>query len=270
MDADQLNSFKNTVWSYYIANPRLMPWREDTRPYYILVSEFMLQQTQVARVLDKFAPFIDKFPDLQALAEAPLSEVIAQWSGLGYNRRAKYLKSSAEIILSRDAGQLPRELTELTSLPGIGTATASAILTYSYNICIPYIETNVRTVLLHHFYPNEENISDTQLMSLADLCWDAENPREWCWALMDYGTFLKKTVGNTNKQSKHYAKQSRFEGSDRQVRGRILKKLTVDNFSIPQLSAELGTKIDYTQKILEGLMRDGLVTEANGEYRLPE
>ncbi len=247
-----------------------MPWREDTKPYYVLVSEFMLQQTQVSRVLEKFPMFIERFPDIESLASASLADVIAQWSGLGYNRRAKFLKSCAENIVNLYGGQLPQDHKQLTSLPGIGTATASAVLTYAYNISLPYIETNVRTVFLHHFFPNEENISDNQLIEIALQCWDRENAREWCWALMDYGTFLKKSVGNANKRSKHYTKQSKFQGSDRQQRGRILKKLTGQNISVSELSEILNLDAGYTKQIVDGLMRDGLVAESQGEYRLPE
>lgn len=270
VDTQQINCFRNTVWSYSIDHHRSMPWREDTRPYYVLVSEFMLQQTQVPRVMEKFGPFIERFPDFATLANAPLADVIEQWSGLGYNRRAKFLKNCAEVVQFQYGGLLPRDQKALVGLPGIGAATAAAVLTYTYNICLPYIETNVRTVLLHHFFPEINNVADSELLKVAQLCWDDERPREWCWALMDYGTFLKKTAGNANKRSKHYARQSKFEGSDRQQRGRILQKLTGQKTSLTQLSVQLNLDEDYTARIVKSLIRDGLVAEEEGVYGLPE
>lgn len=270
ISTEQLICFKNTVWNYSLDNHRSMPWREDTRPYYVVVSEFMLQQTQVTRVLDKFPVFIERFPDFASLAGAALADVLAQWSGLGYNRRAKYLKEFAEAIQNRYGGQVPQEQKLLTALPGMGKATAAAVLSYSYNACLPYIETNVRTVLIHHFFAGRDNVSDAELMHVAQLCWDSERPREWCWALMDYGTYLKKTAASVNMRSKHYTKQTKFEGSDRQQRGKIIKKLTGKKSDIPELSRQLNIDESYAAQLLNGLLRDGLVAEDAGVYGLPE
>ncbi|MES2088308.1 MAG: A/G-specific adenine glycosylase [Patescibacteria group bacterium] len=221
-----LPTFKKTVWLYYRKNSRNLPWRKTTDPYKILVSEIMLQQTQVDRVVPKYLEFVKKFPNFKSLAEASVSDVLKTWQGLGYNRRALFVKRAAESIAEHFNGKLPRTLTELESLPGIGKATAAAILAYAHNKPVTFIETNVRTVFLHHFFKGGEKIPDTEILKLALATLDTGKPRDWHYALMDYGTYLKKEFGNPNSQSKHYAKQSKFRGSDREIRGAVLKFLT--------------------------------------------
>jgi len=214
-----------TVWDYYLQNRRSMPWRTDTRGYYVLLSEIMLQQTQVGRVTELFAKFIGQFPDFETLAIAELAEVLRYWQGLGYNRRAKFLHESAKIIVEKYKGVVPKEVELVDDLPGIGQATAAAIITYVYNISTPFIETNVRRVYLHHFFADQTGISDSQLLPIIEKTWSLENAREWGWALMDYSAHLSKTILNPNRNSRHYTKQSRFEGSMRQMRGLILKRV---------------------------------------------
>jgi len=265
---EALREFRESVWDYFRSHARSMPWRDDPSPYHVLVSELMLQQTQVSRVLPKYQEFMGKFPTIQALADASLSEVLAAWSGLGYNRRAKFLHAAAQMVVRDFNGELPATLQDLVKLPGIGANTAGAILNYAFNQPVAFIETNVRTVFIHHFFADKDGVDDKELLPLVEQASDAEHPREWYWALMDYGTHLKQTVGNKTKQSKHYARQSKFEGSRRQIRGRILKHL-LDG---PRPSAELLTvePDERTASVLEDLVREGFIEEYAGQLRLTE
>lgn len=203
-----------------------MPWREHIDPYWVMVSEIMLQQTQVDRVKPKFATFIATFPTVTALAKVPLAEVLKVWVGLGYNRRAKFLHSAAREIVERYNGKLPQDQKELTTLPGIGPNTAGAIMAYAFNVPVVFIETNIRSVLLYHFFATQEKVSERELLEVATAVLDMNNPREWYWALMDYGTFLKKTVGNNIAKAASYKKQSTFKGSLRQIRGQVIAVLS--------------------------------------------
>lgn len=260
MEQHLIDEFKTVVYNFYKENYRSMPWRENTNPYYILVSEYMLQQTQVNRVIDKFLAFTSNFPDFGTLASATNAEVLAQWNGLGYNRRALYLKRCAESIVSNYDGQIPQSMSELCKLPGIGKATASAILVYSFNMPHSFLETNVKTVLIHHFFKHEIQISDKELEIIAQEVLDKENPRAWHWALMDYGTWIKKNIGNLSKQSKSYTKQSKFEGSRRQVRGRILKALIEKNeWSHADLINHLAEPATKYYSIVEDLSKEGFI-----------
>lgn len=235
-----------------------MPWRRDTRPYYVLVSEIMLQQTQVSRVIGKFNEFVEHFPDVQSLSSAPLSDVLRLWSGLGYNRRAKYLHEAAQVIVHKHAGQIPDNLEGLVSLPGIGKNTAGALLVYSFNQPVTFIETNIRTVYFHHFFEDNATVSDKELQTLVANTIDKENPREFYWALMDYGAQLKSQGLGRLDQSKHYKKQSPLEGSVRQVRGDIVKLLLTGDQSITRLKQQLPADNRFEQA-LSGLQRDGII-----------
>ncbi len=218
-------TFQKIIYDHYENNGRDLPWRKVKDPYKILVSEMMLQQTQVDRVIEKYQAFLRVFPTVTDLAKAPVPKVLSLWSGLGYNRRALFLKSTAEQIVAEFKGKFPREHEQLLKLRGIGPYTASAIRAFAFNLPGALIETNVRTVFLHFFFKGAINVSDAQLFPLITTMLDTENPRRWYSALMDYGTMLKSEIGNVNKTSKHYTKQSKFQGSERQVRGEILKFL---------------------------------------------
>lgn len=202
-----------------------MPWRHTADPYRIMVSEIMLQQTQVARVIPKYEQFIQRFPDVTALAGAPLADVVAAWVGLGYNRRARFLHQAAAMVIEAYGGEFPTDSAGLQSLPGIGSNTAGAIMAYAYNRPVVFIETNIRTVYIHHFLSDESAVADAAIRHLLEQTLDETHPREWYWALMDYGTHLKATRPSNLAQSRHYKKQSRFEGSLRQVRGAIVREL---------------------------------------------
>jgi A/G-specific adenine glycosylase len=219
-----------------------MPWRTKHTPYWVVVSEIMLQQTQVHRVMPKFKAFTKQFPSWQALAAAPLPSVLLAWQGLGYNRRALWLHRCATIIVEKYKGKLPSTLSELTTLPGIGPHTAGAILAYTYNQPTAFVETNIRTVYLHHFFSRaNKKVTDAAIYALVERTVDIHQPREWYYALMDYGAHLKKTAGTTNHKSAHYKKQAPFKGSWRQIRAVVLKIALVEKNSaaiIRQASAQ--------------------------------
>lgn len=219
----QLDQFKQTVWSQGRAQWRDLPWRNIDDAYAVLVSEVMLQQTQVARVLDYWPRFLSFFPTFDALAAADTALVLEQWQGLGYNRRALALKRCAEICSDTYDGILPSTYDELIALPGIGKATAAGVRAFAYQQPGIYLETNVRTVFLHELFADQEGISDKDIEPLVDLTCSEDDPRGWYYALLDYGAYLKQTLPNPSRRSKHYTKQSKFEGSRRQKRAEVVR-----------------------------------------------
>lgn len=258
------------VSEYYAQHGRHnLPWRKTKNPYRILVSEVMLQQTQVDRVIPKYKSFLKRFPTVQDLAKASLGEVIKEWQGLGYNRRAKLLHQCAIEITQKFRGQTPKSHAELMKLPGIGHYTAGAIMAFAYNEPVPIIETNIRTVIIHHFFSDDIDISDKMILRLTERFLNTKNPREWYWAMMDYGAHLKKSVGNLNKRSKHYTKQSTFQGSDRQIRGAILRALTAHEESRLSLHRKLSFEIDRIDAQLERLKEEGMIIKKGQKYQLP-
>jgi A/G-specific adenine glycosylase len=180
--------FLESLWSYYAASGRTMlPWRlpeadGSFEPYKIMVSELMLQQTQVPRVVPKYQAFLERFPSVDALAAAELGEVLRAWQGLGYNRRAKFLWQAAQVV--RTQRSFPDTAEGLVKLPGIGRNTAGAILAYAYNQPVVFVETNVRTVYIHHFFADRTDIHDTEIAALVAQTLDREQPRDFFWALM--------------------------------------------------------------------------------------
>lgn len=249
------------VWQYYAQHKRAMPWRSDPSPYHVWVSELMLQQTQVARVIPKFQSFVQRFPNVQALAAAPLSQVLSAWSGLGYNRRAKYLWQAARQVQS-----VPASYDALLALPGIGPNTAGAILAYAYNQPAVFVETNIRTVFIHHFYPTQAKVSDALIRQKVADTLPKHQVREWYWALMDYGTHLKATAGTKLDQVQGYKKQSRFEGSMRQVRGQVLKVLVSGEHSLAKLRTQVAD--DRLPLVLTALVKEELIQQHGPNFRL--
>ena len=262
-----MREFQDAVWDYYSRHGRTMPWRTRHDPYSVIVSELMLQQTQVARVIPKFEQFMAKFPSIEDLARAPLSEVIVAWQGLGYNRRARFLHETAKIITTDHGGIFPSTLIELVKLPGIGKNTAGALLAYAFDMRAVFVETNIRTALFHHFFENNTLVDDTQLIELLERILPEAHYREWYWALMDYGSHLKKTVGGRLDQSRHYKKQAPLKGSLREVRGMIIKCLTGGTVDEATLRQAIGADDRFTPA-LDGLIRDGLVTRDATNLRL--
>lgn len=242
----------------------------NVNPYTVLVSEFMLQQTQVERVLGKYPSFIGTFPDFLSLARASLKDVLTLWLGLGYNRRAVNLWKTAQKVVDEFRGSLPDTPEELMQMPGIGRATAGAILAFAFNKPVVFIETNIRRVFIHFFFRDRTDVRDGEILPLIDMTLDRENPRQWYYALMDYGAMLGRQPSNPNRRSAHYTKQTAFEGSDRQVRGMTVR-LLLEHGTITRkaLSSRLNVGTDRLRRILAGLRQDGLITREGNRYRLP-
>jgi A/G-specific adenine glycosylase len=278
--------FQQQLQQYYVKHRRELPWRTPALeldendwldPYLILLSEMMLQQTQVSRVVPKYERFIKELPTIAALASAPLSLVLELWSGLGYNRRAKYLHDAAKTLVDMS---LPWHPADLISLKGIGPNTAGAICVYAFNQPHIFIETNIRSVYLYHFSKLREEeygsdftagldpavkdeelspILDRELIPLINKSLDHTNPREWYWALMDYGAYLKRTRPNPSRSSAHYTRQSAFTGSQRQLRGQVVRYLlAVRSTSKAQLANEFPD--ERLEGVLNALVREGLFT----------
>jgi A/G-specific adenine glycosylase len=259
--------FNEEVWEKGRELYRDMPWRSNTEPYFVLVSELMLQQTQVDRVILKFELFIGTFPTIADLATAPLSEVLRIWSGLGYNRRAKFLHEAARKVAAEYNGKIPDTYEGLVNLPGIGPNTAGAILAYSFNQPVVFIETNVRTVYFHHFLEDQSLVTDAELKALATKTIDKEHPREWYWALMDYGSFLKKQGAGRIDKSSHYKKQAPLKGSLREIRGLILKALATKDHTERGLRNQLPDDERFEQALM-ALKNEGFVTQTDGRLHL--
>jgi A/G-specific adenine glycosylase len=219
-------AFQKKVLAYYKKYGRHeLPWRKTRDPYHILVSEVMLQQTQVDRVIPYYERFLNRFPSLSLLAHAPLRDVLAAWSGLGYNRRAGYLHAAAKLVVKNYDGVFPKDEQALLALPGIGPATASGIRTFAYGLPSLYLETNVRSVFLHEFFPSKKQVADEAIKECMKKMLPSARYRAWYYALLDYGVMLKKSHVNPNRRSKHYARQKPFKGSRRELRGKIIRLL---------------------------------------------
>ena len=267
--SETLHLFRSEILTYYRTRGREFSWRSELSPYRVLVSEIMLQQTQTGRVQEKFSVFVDKFSDFKALAEAPFSEVLRYWKGLGYNRRAKYLHDAARVVVDQFNAVLPDDPEVLVGFSGIGKATAASICVFAFNQPHAFVETNIRTVFIHFFFPDRSAVTDAEIMELVERTMDLDSPRDWFYALMDYGVMLKKTVGNLSRHSSGYRKQSRFEGSDRQLRGRILDLLLQHSrMAAGTAAALLEHPEERITPLLEGLAAEGLVVEENGSFRL--
>lgn len=264
-----IDDFRSLITDFYVQHKRILPWREQITPYGVFLSEVMLQQTQVPRVLVKYPEFVERFPSFTALATAPTSNVLATWQGMGYNRRGLYLQRSAQIIMNEYQGVLPKSAELVDQLPGIGPATAAAIITYTYNIPTVFIETNIRRVFIHHFFQDQEGIDDKDILPLVEKTVNQNNPRDWYYALMDYGTYLARQVANPNRKSRHYAVQSKFEGSNRQVRGALLKLFVTQNkLSYNQLPELLSFEKERIDTALSSLVKDGFLVQDKSIYKL--
>lgn len=272
---------------------RDLPWRRTYDPYAIWISEVMLQQTQVSRVDGRWQRWLERFPTVDALAAAAPSDVLEEWQGLGYNRRALSVHRAAQAI-SEAGGIFPQDPKELVKLPGIGPATAAGIRAFAFNLHGVYLETNVRTVFLHELYPQAEGVPDSELVPLVELTCPASiagaadaaatelTPRSWYYALLDYGAYLKKTIPNPSRRSKSHVKQSRFEGSHRQKRAELLRVLLAHkdeggaefetlHQELCQIEVNAGRETldeQVTLGLLEELAKEGFC-QKNDEYWLP-
>lgn len=258
-------SFKEIIYSYYRKHARTFSWRETRDPYRILVSEIMLQQTQTERVAGKYEAFVIRFPDFAALARSDLHSVLETWQGLGYNRRAVALKETALRVVRDYNSRLPEDLDKLMKLPGIGRSTAGALLAFAHGISVAFIETNIRRVFLHFFFSERDHVKDSEILPLVEQTLDRENPRQWYYALMDYGAMLKASVPNPNRKSAHYSRQAPFEGSNRQIRGQILKYLIAEKqLTEAELVDRLRKDPDRVRAMLHEMEREGFIRVSLG------
>lgn len=263
------DAFVRDVWQAYHRGGRHdLPWRRTRDPYRILVSEVMLQQTQVERVRGYYARFLERFPDAASLAEAPAAAAIQAWQGLGYNRRALALQRAARAIMEHHGGKVPRDPAALLALPGVGPYTASAVRAFAWNEPSVLIETNVRSAYLDRFFPGRDGVPDREVLPVIEATLDRARPREWYWALMDYGARIKAERGNASRRSAGYARQRAFAGSDRELRGRVLRLLA----ERPRTEAELLAALQDPRlpRILEALAREGFLAYAGKRYALAD
>ena len=199
--AKAILQFRTKIRKYYARHRRSFSWRNTSDPYRILVSEIMLQQTQTSRVKEKYPLFIKRFPTIRSLANSKVSDVLITWSGLGYNRRALFLKQATDIAVQKFGGHIPNSYDALRELPGVGPNTAGAILAFAFNKAMPFIETNIRSVFIHHFFPHKKKVSDKEILPLVAATLDVKDPRNWHYALMDYGVMLKEKNPNPSPQT---------------------------------------------------------------------
>ena len=292
--------FRATVRAEGARLYRDLPWRNTRDPYEIWLSEVMLQQTQVPRVLARWQEWLERFPTVVALAHADTADVLAAWQGMGYNRRALALKAAAETVCADYDGVFPNDAAALRALPGIGPATAQGIRAFAFDLPGVSLETNVRTVLLHHFFPDVPGVPDRELIPLAAATCpgtdeeagvpfaapldEGDTPRSWYYAMLDYGAYLKKTIPNPSRRSSTYTKQSRFEGSRRQKRAHIVRMLldarasgagalTLDEVRVGVDELELGAGRERVgesdvMSILEDLVREGFARETDGTWSI--
>lgn len=267
----EIRIFQDFIWDFYAQNKRDFAWRNTDNPYYVVVSELMLQQTQTHRVEPKFEQFIAEFASFEMLAQASLRDVLSLWQGLGYNRRGKYLHEIAKKVMAEHGGTLPADTELLRQLPGIGPYTAGSICAFAFNKPTVFIETNIRSVYIHTFFSSSQKVPDSELLPLIAATVDQSNPREWYYALMDYGVMLKKSGKNPNHRSKHHTVQSKFAGSDRQIRGRIVALLTQHPHQAEiDLHAHLAEDPERVGRILDGLCKDGMIKNEQGSYFIAE
>jgi len=267
LGAAEIYEFRQLIYLHYKHSGRMLPWRRTRDPYKILVSELMLQQTQVERALTKYEFFLKEFPDFSALAKAPLKDVLAAWQGLGYNKRAIALKKIAEHVDNKLAGSLPSDYAALVELPGIGPATACAVLTFAFDIPTVFIETNIRSVFLHVFFEGERDVRDEKIYPLVESTLDRSSPRTWYYALMDYGAMLKKRFSNPNRRSAYRKQQAPFEGSNRQLRGEIIALiLAYPAITEADLARRLEADHEKISRNLQKLEAEGFFKRVNAGF----
>lgn len=268
LSTPSIRSFQNFIWDFYAQNKREFAWRHHDDPYAIVVSEIMLQQTQTHRVAHKFELWLSEFPDFATLAQAPLRDVLSVWSGLGYNRRAIALQKIAQRVVAEFEGQLPNDPGVLVTFPHIGPNTAGSICAFAFNKPTVFIETNIRAVYIHSFFKDKTEISDKELHPLIEQTVDQANAREWYYALMDYGVFLKSQHVNPSRKSAHHATQSKFEGSDRQIRGMMLRFLTAKACTMQELVLQSEKEESRVARIVNDLCVEGFIKKDSLMYTI--
>ncbi len=269
-----IRDFQEIILNFYQEHERDFPWRQTRDPYRIFVSEMMLQQTSTASVMNKYQLFIKKWPTFQALAEASQQEVVAMWQGLGYNRRAIWTKTIAEQVVDDFGGNLPQDEKELRKFKGIGEATSGEICAFAFNKPVVIVnEVNIKRVYIYFFFRNAEAglVKNKDLKPIIEKTNYVKEPRVWYYALMDYGVMLKTKFPKIHKKSSSYKKQSKFEGSNRQLRGKILrymikhKKATVE-----EVALSVRSKIAPVKKNLVKMTQEGFLKKSGSHYKIAQ
>ena len=268
LDSESVNAFQDKIMEWWKKNVRDLPWRKEPDPYHVLVSEIMLQQTQVNRVVPKYHEFLQEFPTIQDLASAEKKHLLAVWSGLGYNRRALWLREAAAEIVKR--GEFPRNEKELRKLKGIGDYTSRSIMIFAFNEDIAAVDTNIRRVFIASGFA-DETMSSKEIQSIAEKLLLKGRSRDWHNALMDYGA---QVLTSNVTGIAPLTRQPCFRGSSREIRGVIIKVLTAsDRLTLNQLvsSLEVECGIHDVESIMDQLISDGLVKSAgNKEYQIAD
>ena len=297
-----VRQFQNHILSWYRKNRRDLPFRAKVRwvknkplypkrlilpkryareglppltPYHILVSEIMLQQTQISRVLEKYPEFLTAYPDWETLAKTRTRALFSVWQGMGYWRRARYLRECAGIVQKNFKGILPNNPVILEKLPGIGPYTSRSIACFAYQHPEAFIETNIRRVFIYFFFPNKKKVTDKEILKIAQSALWPPNPREWHYALMDYGALVLGKKQELNRKSKHYARQSKFEGSFRSFRTAVVKFLLAEGpASMQKIKRHLHTIPHFKKantslkEVLGALERDETIVQKNRQWKL--
>jgi len=246
----------------------MFPWRSINDPYDILVSEIMLQQTQAERVVPKYEEFISKFPTVDSLVHARFSAVLRKWQGLGYNRRAQLLQETCRVIRNKYDGHFPETVEDLENLPGVGPYTAAAIMAFAYNKPVVMIETNIRSVFIYSFFRTKKTVPDKDILPLIAQTMERRNPRLWYSALMDYGAHLKKLYGNPSRKSAHHIAQSKFEGSNRQLRGAVIRVLLQKSMTISEIAFSCKEAEKRVRPVVDRLLSEGMVKKKGVRYAI--
>lgn len=264
-----VTAFRRAVWRHFRAHGRDLPWRRGVTPYRVFVSEVMLQQTRVARVAEFFPAFIKRFPSFAALAASSPREALETWRGLGYNRRALWLRAAAQKIIGEYGGRLPRDEEPLRRLPGIGAATAASMAAFAYNRPTVFLETNIRAALIHHFFHSAVKVTERDLLAAAAVTLDRRRPRLWYSALMDYGSWLKRAHPNPSRRAGVHRPRPRFKGSLREARGAVVRALLAAGKPVTAsriTRAAAGVGPERLRAALDALLAEGMLRLRCGKY----
>ena len=256
LNKQHIELFREKIFDFYRLNGRSFPWRQTTDRYAVMISEIMLQQTQAERVVPKFEAWLQQFPDIPHLASAPLQQVLWFWSGLGYNSRAVRLQRCASIIMDSFGGIVPGEPAILKTFPGIGEYTCRSIPVFADNLDTAAVDTNIRRIMIHEL-GLPEDISPTKLQQEAEALVPSGRSRDWHNALMDYGSLVL-----TSKKTgiRPLTKQSRFQGSKRWYRGKLIKELiNSDGMFLEEVSEKYASCPWDLDEIINNLISEGLV-----------
>jgi A/G-specific adenine glycosylase len=263
---ETIMKFQRKVFTFYQKQKRKLPWRTTHDPYKILVSEMMLQQTQVSRVITYYTSWVQQWPTVQRLANASRHEVLQCWMGLGYNTRAIRLRKAAHIIAKDFQGDVLQAMKHHEQIPGVGRYTSQAVLIFATNADLVTVDTNIRRIFIHEF-GLPETVSEKTVWELAQRCLPKGRSRDWHNALMDYGA-LHLTAQKTGVKPK--TRQSRFEGSDRQIRAKILRRLLKDTVTFSELLTFLDIEQPRLERILQKMENERLVVNTGRRYKLRE